>query len=339
MRPILLKALRPFVSQPDRTTEAATVVTQAVSLAVEAIERGAIRLYDSSELGRVRGITHPLFDSLTARVLRLTGRPIWRTHQRSPEQTITLNRILRLVRTGERPVVVVDLDDTLFSMSARHIAIFREYGRQHGVPLMELIGPEHLTSWNKSKILVDNLGLDRVWFERHKDEIEAFWSARFFTDSYIAYDMPLPGAAEYLRTLHEAGAHIVYLSGRYGRSMTEGTLQSLRRHHFPIPDQGRVTLMLKPPAYEPVHRPGFSFDDRVKESHRSDVRSKEAAIPEIQKLGDVVACIDNEPANINLLRKKLLADGNGLAVWMATATARDDIIPDLGIAIIHGFLL
>ncbi|MBI4373409.1 MAG: hypothetical protein HY542_00895, partial [Deltaproteobacteria bacterium] len=56
-------------------------------------------------------------------------------------------------------------------------------------------------------------------------------------------------------------------------------------------------------------------------------------------LGSVVACIDNEPANINLLRDRLFPNGEGLAVWVATAMARPDIIPDPRVLIIHGFLL
>ncbi|MBI2083434.1 MAG: hypothetical protein HYT76_07665 [Deltaproteobacteria bacterium] len=319
--------------------EVIAAAARSASRVIEVAEAAAVRVFDSSELARVERIAHPLFDSFAARALRLVGRPIWRTHERSPEQTIILTRILKAVRTTERPVVVIDLDDTLFAMLWRHVAIFREYGRRHKVPLMELIGPEHLTSWNKSKVLVDNLGLDPTWFARHEHEIEEFWRSRFFTNSYIAHDLPLPGAAEYVRQLHEAGAHIVYMSGRSEARMLEGTVQSLRRHHFPTPDQGKVTLMLKTPEFDPHRDSGMPPDEIIRLAHRSDVAFKEWAIEKVRPLGNVVACIDNEPANINLFRDKFFPNGGGFAVWVATTMARPDIIPDPRVLIIHGFLL
>ncbi|MBI4374538.1 MAG: hypothetical protein HY542_06640, partial [Deltaproteobacteria bacterium] len=327
MRSLILKALRPLVSRPDQTTEVAAVAVQAASRVVEVIERGAARLYRSSERARVRGIAHPIFDSVARRVLWLSGTPIWKTHERSPEQTIILTRILRAVRTTERPVIVIDLDDTLFATQFKNVAIYREYGRKQGVPLMEMIGPEHLASWNKETVLVDNLGLDRGWFQKHVDEFELFWGERFFTDDYLIYDPPFPGAADYLRKLHGAGVHIVYLSGRPEMRMKTGTIRALRRHHFPGPDEERVTLMLKTPEFDPVFQAKMPARERVQKAGRSDVAFKEWAVQQIRGLGSVVACIDNEPANINLLRDRLFPNGEGLAVWVATAMARPDIIP------------
>src|SRR5262249_37897145 len=111
--------------------------------------------------------------------------------------------------------------------------------------------------------------------------VTAFWRDRFFTDDYVRYDTPVDGAPEFVRACHEAGAVIVYLTGRDIPGMLLGTVESLRDAGFPVGVAG-VECVLKPDATLP------------------DEAFKRTALPTLQRVGDVVAFFDNEPANCNV---------------------------------------
>ena len=96
-------------------------------------------------------------------------------------------------------------------------------------------------------------------------------------------DVPLDGAPEYVRACHEAGGIVVYLTGRDVAGMLLGTISSLRESAFPLAIAG-VELVLKPDASLP------------------DEAFKRGVLPTLDRLGDVVAFFDNEPANCNLAR-------------------------------------
>ncbi|MCX7807543.1 MAG: haloacid dehalogenase-like hydrolase, partial [Deltaproteobacteria bacterium] len=83
---------------------------------------------------------------------------------------------------------------------------------------------------------------------------------------------------------HEAGATIVYLTGRDLHGMLIGTVTSLRDSGFPIGTVG-VELVLKPDA------------------NLSDEAFKRGVLPELSRLGEVIAFFDNETANTNLAKE------------------------------------
>jgi hypothetical protein len=114
-------------------------------------------------------------------------------------------------------------------------------------------------------------------------EISAFWHERFFTDEYIACDVPLDGAPEFVRACHESGAVVVYLTGRDIPGMLVGTVAKLRDDGFPIAIAG-TELVLKP------------------DPNMSDEAFKRTALPTLDRVGDLVAFFDNEPANCNLAK-------------------------------------
>lgn len=93
----------------------------------------------------------------------------------------------------------------------------------------------------------------------------------------------MPGAVEFARACHEAGAHLVYLTGRDLPFMGPGTFQSLRDLGFPI----------GLPATELVLKPHPSMPDEA---------FKRLSAPELARVGHVVAAFDNEPANCNVMR-------------------------------------
>ena len=101
----------------------------------------------------------------------------------------------------------------------------------------------------------------------------------------MVFDHTNPGAVDYVRRIHEAGALVYYLTGRHVHGMSVGTIQALTQAPFPY-WRGRAILHLKPT---------FSMDD---------AEYKENAIADIQSHhGEVVATFDNEPANCNIFQR------------------------------------
>jgi hypothetical protein len=190
-----------------------------------------------------------------------------------------LDRV-RAARTGS-PLMVFDLDSTLFSTQQRNHAILREFATAVGAPddfllIAEKISPADL-GWN----VMEDLRSRGFRHEPTLSRLRSFWGTRFFRGEYLRHDRPLPGAVEYVNDAHAAGALIYYLTGRDEPGMGRGTRASLRASGFPL-DDDRVRLRLKP----------RSQDD--------DLDFKRAAVEELRALGAVVAAFENEPANANL---------------------------------------
>ncbi len=184
-------------------------------------------------------------------------------------------------RRERPPVMVFDLDSTLFSTQERNHAILQEFARRVGAPedlftLVEKIEPCQL-GWN----LLDDLRARGFRHEATLARLRSFWSSRFFRGEYLRHDRPLPGAVSYVNETYAAGATVVYLTGRDEPGMGRGTRASLREHGFPVEGE-RVALRLKP------------------KPHVDDLVFKRGATEEIRGLGEVVGAFENEPANANL---------------------------------------
>jgi hypothetical protein len=206
-----------------------------------------------------------------------------------PHQTGLLSTLLERVAThagahGRTPVVVFDLDATLYDNRPRTLEILAEYRAevQETAPdLAERLGGLGLREVHY--LLSDTLRGVGIVRADLVGEITRFWHDRFFTDEYLKHDVPLDGAAAFVRACHEAGAVVVYMTGRDLPGMMLGTVASLRDLGFPIGVAG-TELVLKPDANLP------------------DEAFKRGALPTLDRLGDVVAFFDNEPANCNLAR-------------------------------------
>ena len=192
--------------------------------------------------------------------------------------------VAALKARGGAPVVVFDLDDTLFSTSARNLRILREFAGS----------PETVKAWVKEAAALARLRPDDLRYAivdsakaagvEHPGMLEAlrgFWFARFFKNEYLLSDEPLPGAAAYCEDVARAGAALVYMTGR-DEAMREGTERSLSRHGFPA--QG-TSLVLKP-----------AFDT-------PDLAFKTEALARLPALGAVTGAFENEPAHVNLFRE------------------------------------
>jgi hypothetical protein len=91
------------------------------------------------------------------------------------------------------------------------------------------------------------------------------------------------GAASYVKTLVQAGAQVVYLSGR-GEDERGSTVDILRRFGLPLDSHEKLVL-------NPTNAPTVEY--------------KAAALHEIVKLGQPVAAFDNEKENARMFRREL----------------------------------
>jgi beta-phosphoglucomutase-like phosphatase (HAD superfamily) len=205
----------------------------------------------------------------------------------SPEgQRSLLRRIVDRCRheagTGTPPVVVFDLDGTLFDNRPRSCAIlhdlaerWKETAPQAAERLLRL-RPEIM-----DYLLADTLAHLGIEDTTLVAEASAYWRERFFGDDDLRHDVGLAGASSFAKACYDAGATLVYLTGRDLPMMGIGTFKSLRDRGFPIGLAG-TELVLKPDPAMP------------------DEAFKRFAAPTLKRLGDVVASFDNEPANCNI---------------------------------------
>jgi len=186
--------------------------------------------------------------------------------------------------TTTPPVVVFDLDGTLMDNRPRTCAILREIAAQWQdaepqlAARLMLATPEEIPYHFHDVLAV---------FDVTREELVAFafdyWRTHFFADPHIQHDVAVAGSVRFARACYEAGASIVYLTGRDLPQMGVGTFGSLRAHGFPIGVCG-TELVLKP------------------EARMLDLEFKRGEAPKLARVGDVVASFDNEPENCNLFR-------------------------------------
>jgi beta-phosphoglucomutase-like phosphatase (HAD superfamily) len=202
----------------------------------------------------------------------------------SADNAALLSHILGIAQAaGPGHAAVFDLDGCLFDTRPRQVQIFRELASQAGFDALYRVEVVHFHDWSLRATLI-RAGVDAGWVDAHLPRIRAYWESRFFQSDHVLYDHAMPGAAALVRAVHAAGVHVVYLTGR-DDSMRPGTEIALRRFGFPY-DDPRATLLTKPDAAQ------------------DDTSFKDAALEVVATLGHVVLYLDNEPANVNMFRRR-----------------------------------
>jgi hypothetical protein len=203
-------------------------------------------------------------------------------------QAALLRSIVGRVRSeaasrGPTPVIVFDLDGTLMDNRPRTARILREFADTLGsedaaiAARLRVCEPAQL-----AYLLTDSLTLMGVTRTELVARAEAFWRDRFFADDHLKHDVEVPGAVEFTKSCYDAGAILVYMTGRDLPLMGIGSFRSLRDLGFPIGMPG-TELVLKPDANMP------------------DEAFKRLEAPKLARVGKIVAAFDNEPANCNTL--------------------------------------
>lgn len=256
--------------------------------------------------------------------------------ERSPHQTKILDDIEKLVTKTPNPLLLFDIDDTLFSTVTREIRIWREYGEKYDVPKLRNFPERPIKSWDLKEVMVDQLGLDLDWFQDHRDALRFFWKERFFSNEYVQYDTPLPGASDYLRALHQGGGHIFYITGRNREEMEKGTKAILKKYGFPF-EVDRATLFMNDFSNQALIQKNQTEEERKRAQIESDRIFKEKTFAKVKKMGTAVASFDNESKNINRYYEVFHQNGFGYAVLVKTL---ESIAVPLqkGVVTIQGFL-
>lgn len=221
------------------------------------------------------------------------------------------------VQAGRLPVVVFDLDDTLFDTRARHVWIMKRYAERVRESSPADAAALDRTRFEDMDYAVDS-NLDTVRFSKDpakRDRFKRFWVSHFFGD-LCAIDPEIPGGSSYVRRLHQKGALIVYLTGRDPGRMLRGTIESLKHAAMPI-GIARTELVMKPDR---------KLDD---ETFKAGVTAY------LGKLGTVVAAFENEPFNINVLAK---AFPKASAVLLTTRHKPGAPAASRGVKLIPNFL-
>jgi len=186
------------------------------------------------------------------------------------------------------PLVLLDLDGTLYEVGPRTFFILREWGQSpesaRFPQFRDAIEKMHESQIGYSirdtfaalsfREAVDAQDVHAA-FQSAKD----FWTSRFFSSRYLAYDRAYAGAAQFTRNLHDLGAQIVYLTGRDEPDMGDGTRANLIRDGFPW-NAERTHLLMKPAREVP------------------DLQFKRSACDYLREHGTLIASFENEPPNV-----------------------------------------
>lgn len=242
------------------------------------------------------------------------------------ELPAVLKRIEDCTEKGRLPVVVFDLDSTVFSTGPRNLTILKEFAKEAAIkkadeyaPFLELVKAIHPDQipWNATELFRSLEWADKKFLKMWKE----FWSSRFFKNEYVARDEPTEGAVEFVNACHNRGALIYYLTGRhYGNikdGMDFGTCEALIRSGLPI-SNGHTIMHLKP---------NFEMDDED---------FKNEAIPKLRQLrGEVIATFENEPANANLFLQEF---PEAINFWLQTVWSPKDVFPDSRLVKVDNFV-
>ncbi len=226
-------------------------------------------------------------------------------------------------RHRARPLVLLDLDSTLYEVGPRTHQILREWLETDESRTFPDVWKElqRLESLHVGYSLVDTFAAIGLSVEHPEvraawEKAKRFWAARFFTSDYLRYDNPYPGAAEFCRELHERGAELVYLTGRDEPNMGDGTRENLARDGFPW-SAPRTHLLMK---------------DRF---HTDDLVHKQSAADYVRNRGTLIASLENEPVNLVAIYELF---PQAMHVFMETVSSDRPAAPCRGLYRIRGFL-
>lgn len=199
-----------------------------------------------------------------------------------------LDQIVENQARGQRSLAVFDLDSTLFDVGPRLERILIDFAAE---PPHRKKFPTQVEILKKMKIQRKDWGvwdaLSRAGLHEEHPEfqhaLKDYWRATFFSDAYLDYDIPYPGAVEFVGELAKRGAEIVYLTGRDVARMGRGSVATLEKWKFPLGEKAQLVL-----------KPHLSMNDAEFKTNWF------LALPE--RTYSAVWFFENEPVNISHLR-------------------------------------
>lgn len=160
-----------------------------------------------------------------------------------------LVKIRNLSSQGKQSLAVFDLDSTLFDVSPRLERILLDFAAS---PLNQKRFPEQVALLRNIKTLRTDWGivgaLQRAGLDGHHQDFQeavgSYWQKSFFSNHYLQFDAPYEGAVEFVQAVEQAGAQIVYLTGRDVERMGGSSGEVLAQWGFPL--HAGAELVLKP---------------------------------------------------------------------------------------------
>jgi hypothetical protein len=217
---------------------------------------------------------------------------------------------------GRDPIVVLDLDGTLYNNQHRTLRILQEFAHAHGAENPGLVAAVDSLSPDQVRYaMTDTLGAAGLAEPEVLAAARQYWLDRFFTDAYLGYDLPTPGAVAFVHLIHKAGGVPAYLTGRDAPNMLIGTVRALQRDGFPVGTVG-TRIILK----EDFPTPDYEYKARV--------------IKSLRRMGDVVGAFDNEPGLCNLFQE---AYPEASVFWLDAPHAPDPPLLDDRVEVIADF--
>jgi hypothetical protein len=228
----------------------------------------------------------------------------------------------RVQATPGRPLVLFDLDSTLYEVGPRTFQILSEWSEtsegeffHNALPLLKTLEERHIGYSVRDAFLALGMRADDPKMHDALEAAKKFWEKRFFTSAYLKYDRAYPGAAEFVRKVYDLGAEVVYLTGRDEPNMGDGTREALLRDGF-VWGVPRTHLLLK------------------KASHLPDLEHKVEAGEYVRRHGTLVASFENEPKNLVALYEVF---PDAMHVFVDTIYSDHEAIPCRGLYRIAGF--
>lgn len=207
-----------------------------------------------------------------------------------------VSEVKRLKSEGKQPIVIFDLDDTLFDTRYRVREILRDYGAEINEPRLKKLSVRHVRY--ELPVTLKNAGFTEAEIKGDLGKkIKRAWSKRFWTAFEL--DKPIKGAVKYVEKLVKAGARIVYVTGRREKTK-DACLDVLLENDYPADEPGNLFC-------KPNNVPG--------QPKISTEAFKEATAKKLAQEGTIVAAFDNEPGNANAFLK---AAPKAKVAWLET---------------------
>lgn len=197
-------------------------------------------------------------------------------------------------RRGGSSLVVFDLDSTLYEVAPRTHAIIQE-ALEHSPhtkwpePVRAALSRVEISQIGYSlrdTFQTLGLSLSEKEIEAACVELKTFWWNRFFTNGYLKHDKTYPGAVEFVQSVKEAGAEVLYLTGREHAKMWDGTVENLKRDGLWWGDQ--TELLLRPDGMD------------------ADLLHKIEAVRKLKaRTSHLLASFENEPVNLASLHSEV----------------------------------
>ncbi|MCP4581140.1 MAG: hypothetical protein GY839_05945 [candidate division Zixibacteria bacterium] len=187
----------------------------------------------------------------------------------------------RAAQSNQRPVMVIDIDGTIAEHFLRTQQIFIE-------AIKELELPESFKKnlndfdpfaydYNPKPNLIE-MGLEGETLAK----MIKYWNKYFFSNKFLHLDNQIEGGSEFVHKILGLDIDVIYLTGRDEQNMGEGTRVWLTKNNF-MNEHYRTSILMK-----------TNLDIE-------NVDSKALSAQSIQKVGEPVLIIDNEPCELEAM--------------------------------------